>query len=328
MPKIYRRHFLIAAAAVAVPGARAMAQAWPARAITFVVPTAPGGAVDALARAMAEEMGKRLGQPVIVDNKTGASGMLAAQAVAHANPDGYIVLVTSSTPIVNAPFMFAKLPYNVQRDLSFVTQVCAGQLLFTVNSDVVQAKSMKEFIAWAEKNKGKVSYGSYGIGTVGHLLGAFMSQSRALDMVHLAYKGEAPMMQDLLGGQLAWGITSAGSSAPHLKSGKLRALAVIGDQRAEILPQVPTMAEAGLPEPEYKLAGWVGMLAPSGTPAPVLARLESEARAAALSTPMKARFQVYAMQPVAGTSSDFRREVEASLPVYERLIRAAGVKPG
>lgn len=314
----------LVALAVAVP---VFAQAWPTKPITFVVPTSPGGAVDSLARALAEEMGKRLGQTIIVENKVGASGMLAAQAVARAIPDGHTVLVTTSTPIVNAPFMFKKMPYNVQRDLSYVTQICAGQLLFTVNADAVPAKTMQEFISWAEMNKGKVNYGSYGMGTVGHLFGAYLSESRALGMEHASYKGEAPMLQDLLGGHLAWGITSAGSSESHLKSGKLRALAVIGERRAPGLPAVPTMAEAGLPDAEFKLAGWIGMLAPSGTPAPVLARLESEARAATQSTAMKARFQAFAMEPIASTSAEFRRDVEASLPIYERLIRSAGVKP-
>ena len=310
--------------AVALP---ALAQSWPTKPITFVVPTSPGGAVDALARAMADEMSKRVGQPVVVENKTGASGLIAAQTVARAKPDGYTVLFTTSTPILNAPFMFSKMPFNTERDLAYVTQICAGQLLFTVNTEKVPAKNMKEFVAWSEQNKGKVSYGSYGTGTVGHLIGAFMSESRSLDMEHLSYKGEAPMMQDLLGAHLSWGITSAGSSESHLKSGKLRALAVIGDRRASSLPEVPTMAEAGLAEPEYKLAGWVGMLAPAGTPAPVLERLESEARAATKSTAMKARFQAFAMEPIGNSSADFKRDVEVSLPIYERLIRGAGVKP-
>lgn len=319
-----REWVALAAIAVAAP---VFAQAWPTRPVTFVVPTSPGGAVDSLARALADEMSRRIGQPIIIDNKTGASGMLAAQAVARAAPDGHTVLVTTSTPILNAPFMFAKVPYNVQRDLGFVTQICAGQLLFTVNTDVVPARNMKEFLAWSQKNKGRVNYGSYGVGTVGHLLGAYLSESRSLDMVHVGYKGEAPMLQDLLGGQIAWGITSAGSSAPYLKSGKLRALAVVGERRAQDLPDVPTMGEAGLPDPEFKLAGWVGMLAPAGTPPAVLARLESEARAATQSTAMKARFQLFAMDPIGNSSRDFRRDVETSLPVYERLIKSAGVKP-
>lgn len=305
----------------------ASAQTWPTKPITFIVPSTAGGAMDALVRTLADDMTERLGQPIVVENKAGASGLLAAQAVARAAPDGYTLYVGSSTPIVNAPFIFKKLPYDEKRDFSFVTQVFAGQLLFTVNSESVPAKNMREFVSWAQKNKGKVTYGSYGIGTIGHLLGAALSESRDLDMAHASYKGEAPMMHDLLGGRLAWGITSAGSSAPHLKSGKLRALAVIGERRAAVLPHVPTMAEAGLSEPEYKIAGWVGMLAPSSTPAAVLARLEKEARAATQSTALKARFQVFAMEPIGSTSAEFRRAVEESIPLYERLIRAAGIQP-
>ena len=320
------KHAFAAAALIAWSTA-SFAQNWPTKPITFVVPTSPGGAIDSLARALADEMGKRLGQTIIVENKTGASGMLAAQVVARAKPDGYTVLVTSSTPILIAPHLFAKVPYDVNRDLAYVSQVCAGQLVFTVNAANTPARTMKEFLAWAEHNKGKVNYGSYGTGTVGHLLGAFLSEQHKLDMGHVAYRGEAPMLQDLLGGQLTWGITTAGSVAPHLASGKLRALAMIGDKRSEELPNVPTMAQAGLPEPEYKLTGWIGMLATAGTPAPVLERLEKEARSAAKSTAMKARFQIYAMDPIASSASEFRREMQATAPVYERLIKAVGIKP-
>lgn len=321
-----KRRQVLALAATAV-SAPAFAQNWPARPITFVVPTSPGGLIDSVARGMADEMGKRLGQPIVIENKVGASGMLATQAVARAAPDGYTILVGNSTPIINAPFMFKKVPYDAMRDLSFISQICAGQLLFTVNSEMVPATNMKEFIAWAKKNKGKVAYGSYGQGTTGHLLGAALSTSQDLDMTHIPYKGEAPMLQDLLAGRFAWAITSASSAGPHIKGGKVRALGIIGDRRVAVLPDVPTMAEAGLPEPEYKIGGWIGLLAPTGTPAPILERLEKEARTAAQTTVMKARFQVAAMAPIGSTSAEFRRDVEASIPLHERLIRSAGVEP-
>lgn len=308
-------------------GTQALAQSWPTRPITLVVPTAPGGVIDSVARAMAEEMGTRLGQTLIVDNKAGASGMLAVQTVARARPDGYTLLVANSTAITNLPYLVKKLPYDVQRDLSFISQICAGQLLLTVNSDMVPARTMQQFLDWARSRKGQVSYGSYGQGTVGHLIGAYLSGSRALDMTHIAYKGEAPMLQDMLGGQIAWGITSALTAGPHLHSGKLRALAVIGTARAATLPEVPTMAEAGLPEPQLQLAGWIGLMAPAGTPADALQRIEDAARAAAMSTAMRARFQVYAMAAIASSSAQFRQDVARSAPLYEELIRSAGLVP-
>lgn len=301
------------------------AQSWPTKPITFVVPSPPGGLADTLTRAMADEMGKRLGQSIVIDNRGGAGGMIGAYAVARAQPDGYTVLFSTSSPIMNGPLV-TKAAYDVKRDLSFVTQLCTGPLLFTVNTDLVPAKNMQEFLAWADKNKGKLSYGSYGVGTQGHLVGAFLSQSRGLDMAHVAYKGEAPMVLDLVAGQVPWAITSAGTSAAHLRSGKLRALAVIGAGRSQQLPDIPTMAEAGLPDPEFLLTGWMGVLVPAGTPAPVVQALEKAAREAAQTTAMKARFQVYGMEAVASSSAEFLHEYNATAPVYERLIRAAGLK--
>ncbi|HMO45654.1 MAG TPA: tripartite tricarboxylate transporter substrate binding protein [Rubrivivax sp.] len=306
--------------------ATAGAQSYPSKPITVVVPAPPGGIVDTLTRTMVEEMAKQMGQPLIVDNKPGASGVLAAQTVARAAPDGYTVLVTYSTPILNAPYMFKKLPYDVKRDFSYVSQLYTGQLVLAVNSQAVPAKNMREFVAWAEGNKGKVVYGSYGIGSSAHLIGAYLSQSKGLDMVHVPYKGEPPMLQDLIGGQIAWAVGSASSLQPHLDSGKLRALAVLGDKPIKELPKVPTMAQAGFPDVEYRTVGWIGMLAPAGLPAPIQARLEQESLAALQSTAMKARLQVAGMEPIGATGAQFRRDLEASLPVTEQLINVSGAK--
>jgi tripartite-type tricarboxylate transporter receptor subunit TctC len=312
------------ATALLVYSTGGLAQTYPSKPVTLVVPAPAGGVVDMLTRVMAEEMAKRMGQAVIVDNKPGASGMLAAQTVARAAPDGYTVLVTYSTPIMNAPFMFTKVPYDVKRDLSFVAQLYTGQLVLAVNSQKVPAKNMKELIAWSEKNKGQVSYGSYGIGSSAHLIGAYLSQSRKLEMSHVPYKGEPPMLQDLVGGQIAWAVGSSSSLMPHLESGKLRALAVLGDRRVKDLPNVPTMAEAGFPDPEFKTVGWIGMLAPAGVPAPIQARLEKESIAAMQTTAMKARLQAAGMDLIAASGAEFRRDFEATSPVIERLIKVSG----
>lgn len=317
---------LLAIAALAF-SSLAAAQAYPERPITFIVPSVAGSGVDVLARSMAEQMSKSMGQTILVNNKTGASGMLAAQAVANADPDGYTVLVTHSGPVLTAPYLFSKVPYDVRKDLAFVSQLCTGQLVLAVNADKVPATNMQEFIAWAEKNKGTVNYGSFGIGSSSHLIGAYFSESHKLDMVHAAYKGETPMIQDLVGGQLSWGIASIGSFAPHIASGRLRALAVLGEVRPAELPNVPTMAEAGFPDVEYKPVGWIAMLAPANTPAPILERLEKEARTAAQSATMKARFESYGMGIIlATTAAEFRESYEASVPVVQRLIKISGAK--
>ncbi|MCY1227869.1 hypothetical protein D9M69_133670 [compost metagenome] len=309
-----------------VVSAAAQADSYPSRPITFVVPAAAGGAVDSIARALAEVMGRQMGQPVIVDNKPGAGGMLGTQYVARAAPDGYTVLVTASGPVLTAPFMYAKVPYDVRRDLTFVSQICTGQLVLAVNPQKVPAKTVKEFMAWAQQHKGSVTYGSYGVGSAAHLMGSYFSESNRLDMTHVAYKGEAPMVQDLIGGQLDWAIGTVGVMAPHIQNGRLRPLAVLGDRRPAELPNVPTMSESGFAQPEYRPVGWAAMLAPANVPPAVLARLEQEVRAAVQSTSMKARFQIFGMYALGTSSTEFRRDFDATVPVTERLIKASGAK--
>jgi len=323
-----RRRTLITAAAIAASaacGAPSFAQAYPGKPIVFVVPAPAGGGLDAVARTMADEMGKRMGATIVIDNKPGAAGMLGTQTVARAQPDGYTVLFTISAPILNAPFLFAKVPYDVRRDLAFITQVCTGPLVLGVSRDV-PAKNMKEFLAWAQANKGKLSIGSFGVGTAPHLAGAYLSQSRGLDLTNVAYKGEAPMVQDLVGGQIPIAIGSAGTFMPHLESGRARALAIVGTRRLPELPQVPTLAEAGLTDAELNLPGWIVMMAPAATPAPILAQLEKAARDAVQSTPMKARFQAYGMDGMGTSSAQFRQAYDAALPVVERMVKLSGAK--
>lgn len=284
------------------------AQGFPIRPITMVVPAPAGGASDAIARALADTMGKALGQVIIIDNKPGASGMLATQAVARAPADGYTLLVTHTTPIYYAHYMFSKVPYDVR-------------LVLAVHKDV-PARNMTEFIAWTQNRKGKVNDGSYGVGSSGHLMSSYLNASRQLDMSHVPYKGEAPMIQDLVGGHIPWAFATAGTLSPHFTSGQLRPLAVVGEQRLDDLPGVPTLIEAGFRDPEFKIIGGLTMLAP----APLLARLEKEARAAIQTAQLKARFQVFGLIGVGNSAQEARQGFEASGPVIEKLVRISGAK--
>ncbi|NOV24253.1 tripartite tricarboxylate transporter substrate binding protein [Cupriavidus necator] len=319
------RKLLIGIAAMAF-SLLARAEGYPAKPITFVVPAPPGGATDAIARTLAEVMSRRMGQPILVDNRPGAGGMIGAQFVARAVPDGYTLLVTPSAPILTAPYLYAKVPYDVKRDLSLISQICTGQLVLAVNPQKVPVKTVKEFIAWAQQRKGTVTYGSYGVGSAGHLMGAYLSQANKLEMTHAPYKGESPMVQDLIGGQIDWAMGSVGVMAPYLQSGRLRALAVMGDRPLSELPNVPTMSESGFPEPEYRPVGWAALIGPANLPPAVMNRLEQEARAAVQTTEMKARFQVYGLSVLGTTSAAFRRDFDATLPVTERLVRLSGAK--
>lgn len=300
------------------------AQTYPTRTITVLVPGAPGGATDAFGRALAHSMTRSMGQTVIVENKPGASGMLAAQAVTQAAPDGYTILLTHAAPIQNSPHM-GKVPYNVRKDFAFIAEIGSAPLVLAVSRSV-PAKDMKEFLAWAQQNKGKLSYGTYGAGSSGHLMSAFLSQSRKLEMAHAAYKGEAQLIQDMIGGHVPWGIASLGSFAPHLAGGQLRALAITGDSRSKDLPDVPTMAEAGLTEPEFKPIGWVGVMAPAATPAPILAEIEKHTIASLQTPEMKQLFKTYAMEVTGRSSAQFRREFETTDPVVAKLIEISGAK--
>ncbi len=316
------------ALALTAVGAYANPQApgWPTKPITMIVPASPGGATDSLARAMAEEMGKKLGQTVIIENRPGAAGNLGTNAVAKAAPDGYTVVLAPSQSIMNNLFMFSRMPYDVNKDLAFVTQVATGQLVLAVNAQAVPARNVKELVAWAGANKGKVNYGSWGIGSFGHLAYAFMSRTKGLEMTHVPYKGEAPLVQDLVGGQIPLGMGSIGTIRPFIESGKLRALAVTGDKRLPGLPEVPTFKEAGLDEPEYRAYGWLVMLAPAGTPEAVITRLERETRAALDTTPVKARLHVLGLSSIGSSAQQFRKEYEEMMPVIERLVKSSGAK--
>jgi len=310
-------------------GLAAMASAqtanYPNRPVTLIVPAGAGGGTDVVARVLADELGKRLGQAVVVDNKTGASGMLGTQAVARAAPDGHTLLVAYSTPIFYAHHIFAKVPYDIRKDFEFISQLAATSLVMMVNADV-PAKNMKEFMAWAQQNKGKVNYGSYGQGSPGHLMSAYLSDSRKLDMTHVAYKSEAPHIQDLAGGVVSWGLGTIAAAQGALKDKRIRPIAIYGPKRLAELPDVATMAEQGFADPEFNTVAWFTLLAPAGTPKPILQRLEKETVEIIHSTAMKARFQVFGLESVPGGAARFHKDFDAVDPVIQKLVRISGVR--
>lgn len=305
--------------------ANATAQDYPNKPVTLVVPAAAGGGTDILGRSLAEELGKRLKQAFIVDNKAGASGMIGTQAVARAAPDGYTLLFSYSAPIYYARHMFQKVPYDVTRDLAVLSEVAANNLILVVNKEL-PVKDMKEFMAWAQQGKGKLSYGSIGIGSAGHLAAAYLNASRNLEMAHVPYKSEAPFAQDLAGGNVPWGMGTLAPMLPYIQSDKVRPIAVLADKRLPALPNVPTMKELGFADPELRSLSWFTLAAPARTPQPILDLLEKHIREIAHSTEMKARFQVLGLDPIGGSAAEFRRNYDASGPVIEKLVKVSGAR--
>ena len=316
----------LVAAGWAFAACLAQAQGFPSKPITFVVPYPAGGGTDVIARSLAEDMGHRLGQPIVVDNKPGASGILGTLAVAKAPADGYTVLVSLVQSALTNKFLFKKLPYDTKRDLAFVSEIATGPMVLATNAQVVPAADIKAFLDWAAKNKGKVNYGSWGTGSYPHLVGALMSKENDLDMTHIAYKGEAPMVQDLVAGQISFAVGAPMTLKPYIDSGRLRALAVTGSDRSSVLPQVPTFAEAGIKDAAFSVTGWLGLLVPAGTPPATVAKLEDAAREAVRSSRLQARFQVLGMRGIGSTAAQFRADYDVDLPVWERLVKVSGAQ--
>ncbi|XAH24035.1 tripartite tricarboxylate transporter substrate-binding protein [Xylophilus sp. GW821-FHT01B05] len=303
----------------------ATAAPFPSRPLRIVVPYPAGGATDILARVLAEKIAPRLGQPVVVDNKPGASAILGTDTVAKAVPDGHTVVLTLSQSLLTNIYLYDKLPYDPRRDLVMVTQIAMGPVLLVVHPNV-PANTGPELLAYVKANKGKLSYGSWGVGAYPHLAGAHMSVAQQADMTHIAYKGEAPMMQDLVAGQIPMAYASVLQARPYIEAGRIKAIGATGERRLSTMPQVPTLAEQGLTDPAYRLTGWLALAAPAATPAPVVQRWADEVRLASEQPDVAARIAAMGFERRANTPQQFAAAYQAELPVWEQLVRQSGAK--
>lgn len=245
---------------------------FPSKNIRFVVPYPAGGSTDVLVRLIGQKMSENWGQPVIVDNRPGASGMIGNDMVAKSPPDGYTLTVTIGSAF-QAPYLYPSVPYDPFKAFTPVSQLGLSVNLFVVTSNV-PANTLKEFVALAKKNPGKYHYGSYGIGSTAHIHGEMFNKQAGLDLIHVAYKGGAPLLSDILGGQISAGIVDIGGAQKYLKSGKFKVLAVSGAKRFKLLPDVPTFGELGYQN--FEPYGWWAVLAPAGTPKPIVDKLSGE----------------------------------------------------
>ena len=325
-PSMHRRHALASAAAtlvLALAGtASAQAPAYPAKAITFVVPFAAGSATDQLARALGQSVTTDTKQPVVVDNKAGASGMIAAQAVARASADGYTVLITTNTTHAANEHLYKKLSYDPVKDFAPVTGLGKGGQVLVVNANAPY-KSVAELLAFAKKNPGKLSFGSGSSSS--RMAGEMLKQLAHVDILHVPYKSNPLAITDLLGGQIDMMITDMSTGVPQIKSGKLRALGYSTQKRSSQLPDVPTIAEAGVKG--YDMGYWFAAYVPAGTPVPVVARLNELLAQATKSAAAKSFFSTAGSEAWTTTPEELAKFQAAETQKWGKVIKAAGIEP-
>src|SRR5438105_672788 len=296
----------------------ALAQAWPNRPVRFLVPFAAGAGInDIMARLVGQHLGAGLGQPVVIENRAGAGGIAGTEAAAKAAPDGYTFLMTNVS-LVTSAYLYAKLPYDPQKDFVPVTLVATAPLMLVVHPSVA-ASSVRELIALAKADPGRLTYGSGGVGSTPHLAGELFKSLADIDAVHVPYKGGAPALNDLVGGQLSFMIENVPGTMPFLKAGKLRALAVTSAQRTSLDATLPTMAEAGVPG--YDVVGWNGIVAVAGTPSPIVARLQAEVAKVLRSAQVRERLATLGAQPVGSTQQEFAAFMRTEDARWGAIIR-------
>jgi tripartite-type tricarboxylate transporter receptor subunit TctC len=314
---------LCAFAALAISCGAAFAQPFPQRTVKLVVGFPPGGGVDIIARTISQALSDRLGQPVIVENRPGAGGNIAAELVAHAPADGYTLLVSAVSSLAISASLYKAPRYDLMKDLTPVAVVASVPNVLVVHPSI-KVSNVKEFIAYVKANPGKVNFGSAGSGTTVHFAGELFKSMASLDMVHVPYKGAAPAMADLLGGQVQVMFDFLSAAAPQIKSGKLRALAVTSTTRSPVLPNVPTIAEAGLPG--YNVLGSFGVMAPTGTPVEVVSRLNREIAAVVNLPEVKEHLLSYAATPEQLSPAEFAQVLKAEVAKWAKIVDATGVK--
>ena len=314
---------VIAAALLAV-AAQALAQGFPSKPIKMLVGVPPGGPTDTLARAVAPALGDALGQPIVVENRPGASGVIATDAVAKALPDGHTLAFIYITHATN-PTLIAKLPYDTLRDFAPVSLV-GRQSMVLLAHPAFAASSVQELIAAAKAAPGKIDYGASDAGSAPHLAGELFKMLAGIDLTAIYYKGTAPALTDLLAGQIPVMFVSNINALPHVKAGKLKALGVTGAQRTALAPDIPTISESGLAG--YEAYGWYGIAAPARTPSAVIARLHAEVAKLAQNPAMRSRLAAQGLELVGNTPAEFDAFIRSEIDKWRAVLKAAGIKPG
>ena len=310
----------VAAFAAALPAA---AQSYPQRPVRFVVPYAPGGSTDTLARSMGSRMSELLGQQVVVDNRPGANGDIGMAIVARAPADGYSIVLGYIANLAIGPSLYEKMPYDPVKDFAPITQVAGAPNIFVLHPSL-PAKTFKEFLAYAKANPKKVSFASAGVASVGHLTGELLNELAGTDMQHIPYRGSGQAVTDLLGGHIKVMISGMTSTLAHVRSGKLVAIAVTSAKRSPSAPEVPTIGETF---PGVEASAWYGVLAPAGTPKPVVARLNADIHKSLQDPAVEKRLASVGFEITYGTPEQFADYIKSEIRKWAKVVKASGAKP-
>ena len=327
---VSRRHFLAQAAAGSAAlalGPSAFAQPdWPKQPIKLIVPYAPGGANDVTLRLVSKHVAEKLGQPIIIDNRPGAGGVVGTNVVAKAAPDGYTIGVGATSTLIATPLTNPQSIVDVSRDLVFVSLLAVAPMVLAVNPSV-PVKTAADLPQYLKEQKGKLSYGSMAVGHFGHVAIKELSDMYGAEMVHSPYKGEAPLVQDLVGGQIQMALVTPPSIRAMAEAGRVRLLAVTGTKRIKLFPDVPTFAEEGFDNPLFRMsAGWIGIVAPAGTPAAVVHRLETEYSAAVHTPDVRQQLGELGLEPIGANAETFAATYAREKVVWRELLVKAGVE--
>jgi tripartite-type tricarboxylate transporter receptor subunit TctC len=324
-----RRLLALAVAAVGCAGAEqlgaqpASAGAWPQKPLRLISPFNPGGAIDVLNRVLAEKLAERLGQPVVVEAIPGANTIKGAEALARAPADGYTFMITTMSTTVNNVVLYSKLPYDPAKDFAPITQLSLGSVLLVAAAQA-PFDDVKGFLAWARGRVHPVTYGSWGVGSSGHLYGEVLKRDHGLDLSHVPYKGEVPAIVDVINGSLDVTFASPVGAKPQIAAGKIKPIGMTGPRRSVAMPDVPTFAEQGVAGMD--LAVWVGVYAPAGTPRGVIERLQQELATIVRMPDVAQKMTDQGQTPIASTPEDFARAYRTDFPKWEALIKASGAK--
>lgn len=319
------RHLIAAAivSAVVLHGAESLAQSYPSKPIRFIVPFAPGGSNDTLARTFGQNLSESLGQQIVVDNRPGANGNIGMELAARSAADGYTIVLSDVANLAIAPSLYTKLPYDPVRDYAPITLPATSPNVLIVHP-AVPARTFKEFIAYARANPKKIFYASAGVGQIGHLSGEILNQLAGIEMVHIAYKGSSQAVFDVVGGHVPMMLSGFSSTLPHIKAGRLRALAVTGAQRSPAQPDVPTIAESGFPG--FEANTWYAVLAPAGTPKTAVDKLHDEIIRAIAAAPVKERLNSLGFDLVGTTPQALAAYIKTEITKWAPAVKASGAR--